>query len=161
MTVLVRRATTADLDTLVNLRSEFLAESRSLPVDQLPVGFSDATRAFFSRHHRARTIRSWIAEEQGEVVGIVSLLILDMPPHPLDDRSSEGYVVNMYVVPLRRRQGVARRLLAAVLEAGVELRLRKLMLYSTEAGRTLYKHAGFAGHSGFMDLRLPGATSDQ
>lgn len=154
MEVVVRRAEVADVPTLTRMRIEFLAESRGLLAGELEERSARPTADFFERQMRAGTIVSWMAEEPGECIGLVSMLLLDMAPHPEDPRSLEGYVINMYVVPGRRRRGVAGRLMAACLAGGRELSVRKLMLYSTDDGVQLYTGRGFEPHPRFMDLRL-------
>ena len=44
----------------------------------------------------------------GDVLGIVSVLVNDVPPLPEDPRSREGYIINEYVKPAARSRGVGR-----------------------------------------------------
>ena len=152
--VVVRRAEEGDIGALTRLRVEFLAESRRLSPGQLPEGFAQETEAFLRRHERAGTARSWLAEEADHCVGIVTLVVLDMPPHPLVAESSEGFVLNMYVPAAARRRGIGRQLMDACLEGAREMGIRKLMLYATPDGRPLYDALGFGPGPTFMDLRL-------
>ena len=84
----------------------------------------------------------------------MSLLLLDLPPRPSDLRTREGYVLNMYVAPHARRQGIGRALFDALLADAAELDLRRLLLQATDDGRPLYEQAGFANDGSFLTLRL-------
>ena len=152
--VVVRCAEEDDIGALTRLRVDFLAESRGLSPEQLPGGFAEATEEFFRRHHQAGTTRSWLAEEEGHCLGIVTMVVLDMPPHPLVAESLEGFVVNMYVPGAARHRGIGRQLMDACLDGAREMGIRKLMLYATPDGRPLYDTLGFAPGPAFMDLRL-------
>lgn len=72
------------------------------------------------------------------------LLILDWPPHPLDPASGyRGYLLNVYVEPEYRRQGLAHALVERCMaEAGVR-GMRVVALHSSDAGRRIYEELGF------------------
>jgi GNAT superfamily N-acetyltransferase len=85
------------------------------------------------------------------VVGAVELDVRRVAPGPVHRRGSLPYVYGLFVVPERRRRGVARALLAAahawVDEAGYEA----LALHASPAGRPLYEKMGFVPTS---EMRL-------
>jgi len=77
-----------------------------------------------------------VAVEDARVLGYVGM------HHLLD----EGYIANVAVAPTARRQGVARRLLAALETYGQEQGLYRLTLEvraSNEAAIALYEGAGY------------------
>ncbi len=90
-------------------------------------------------------LRSWmpderhvflVAEENGEMLGYVGML------HVLD----EGYISNVATAPEHRRMGVARALLAELLERAKHLELAFVTLEvraSNEAAIALYSGFGF------------------
>lgn len=150
----MREAGPDDLDVVGALRLAFLADHRGVAPSDLPDGFGARTRAYLDRQQRAGTIGSWLAEDDaGRAVGVVTLLVLDMPPRPGDDRTGEGYVLNMYVDPAARRQGIGRSLFAALLAGAEERDLRRLFLHATPDGRPLYEQAGFAPNEDWLELR--------
>ena len=156
LTMDVRLARADDLEVVCALRLRFMAEHRGLSPDDLPPDFAARTREFLARRARDGTIRTWLAVRAGgDPVGIVSMLLLDMAPMPDDERSTDGYLVNMYVEPAERGAGVGRRLLDACVEGAGELGVRRLMLFTTPDGRPLYESAGFAADGDWLDVRLP------
>ncbi len=133
-----------------------MAEHRGLSPDELPPDFAGRTRDFVARRQQAGTMRSWLAvPDGGEPVGVVSMLLLDMAPMPEDPRSTDGYVINMFVDPTERGEGVGRLLLDACVAGADELGVRRLLLFTTPDGRPLYESAGFAADDDWLDLRLP------
>lgn len=152
--VIIRAATDGDLEVVAELRLRFLAEHRGIDAGHLPEAFRVATVEFLRRHADSRTSRSWLAELDGVVVGVVTMLLLDLAPRPEDISGREGYIINMYVAPAHRRHGAGRGLLAAVLRGADELGLRRLLLYATDDGRRLYRSVGFRQNAKWMELPL-------
>lgn len=90
----------------------------------------------------------FIAKLDGRAVGGVGLMELDWPPHPShpsDDR--RGYVLNVFVEPVHRGKGIARRLMQAADEEFARRQLGYVVLHATSAGRPLYDRLGWLGTS--------------
>lgn len=155
--VQIRPATTADLDTVTRLRLAFLADLRrdQHPGAALDAEFADATATFLAGASRAGRLHSWLAETAGGADrrhGIVSVLLFPVPPRPDDRRPYDGYIINMYVAPERRHQGIGRALLDACLASAPALGIRRFWLHATEDGRPLYDRAGFSTNPAWMEL---------
>lgn len=154
MTVVVRRAGMEDLGAVVSRRLEFLGAVRGpgfRPSDDLAA----RTRSFVVAEQRAGRLHTWVAEEGAEIVGIVSLLLWPRPPQPEDIRTTEAYIINMYVPPTHQRQGIGTRLLDCCLGSSEELGIRKFLLHATSDGRGLYASRGFAPKVNWMELPVP------
>lgn len=151
----IRSAESRDVDVLCQLRTEFLTEYRGLTLDALSDHFVDETRRFFQRTLDEGTVLSWIAEDEGRTVGIVSVVLQDVPPHPEDPRSVEGLLINMFVRQPERGRGIGRLLLRACLASGPDYGIRRFNLYATNAGMPLYVNEGFSNRDNWMVLPLP------
>jgi ribosomal-protein-alanine N-acetyltransferase len=92
--------------------------------------------AFLYEIEKNRVARCWVVHEEGAVVGYICLWEI----------ADELHITNIAVHPRRRRRGIARRLLAGVLEDARRRSLRLIGLEvrpsNTEA-RTLYEGLGF------------------
>jgi GNAT superfamily N-acetyltransferase len=148
--MLIREATTADMDVVIALRLAFVADVHRR--HELSDDFAADTRAYMLEEHASRGARSWLAEDDGDAVGVVTLLLRTVPPHPTNRRVAEGYVINMYVAPAHRGAGVAPRLFDALLAAANEMDLRRITLHATDAGRPLYERTGFAAEPTWLQL---------
>ncbi|MFN8038950.1 MAG: GNAT family N-acetyltransferase [Acidimicrobiales bacterium] len=140
----IRRATVADLATVVDHRVAFVAEVRGLAADQVDAAFVEATAAFVRQGFADGSLPTWLAVDGDELLGLVSLQLQRVPPRPGELRPHDGYVLNMYVLPGARSRGVGRRLLDACLASADELGVRRFHLVATDDGRPLYESAGFA-----------------
>ena len=96
----------------------------------------------------------WLAVKGGRVIGGVGLLLLHWQPSRTDPDPIRGRVVNVFVEPEYRRQGVARALLQAMLTEARSRRLGVLNLGSSVEGRKLYASLGFQASETEMWLRL-------
>lgn len=152
---IVRPASSGETEEVVRLRSAFVADVRDRAPDDLGDEFLEATERFVRDRAGAGRLRSWFAERDGDLVGVVSVLVTDAAPLPEDLRSREGYVINMYVDPAVRGRGIARSLLDAVLTDALGSDLRRVYLHATDDGRPLYEATGFASDPRWMALRLP------
>jgi ribosomal protein S18 acetylase RimI-like enzyme len=104
----------------------------------------------------------WIIEEErtpieSEVHPIAStgLFLLEWPPHPLDPASHlRAYILNMYVDPTHRHQGLAKQLVQLCLDETRRRGIRVASLHASDAGRPLYESFGFAPTNEMFFLAL-------
>lgn len=157
----VREAALSDIEVVAQLRLEFLAAHRGVAAGTFSEQFRAETEAFVRRHQEAASLRSWLAESKGRQVGVASMLILDLAPRPEDASGREGYIINMYVDPGHRRQGVGSALLDSCFAAADALALRRLLLYATDDGRPMYTAAGFRPNPNWMELPLTARAPDR
>jgi GNAT superfamily N-acetyltransferase len=151
----IRPAEANDLDLILQMRLDFLSEVRGLAPVEATDEFRAETRAFIHRTQREDRLRTWIAEEHGKVLGIVWVVVNDVPPLPEDARSREGYIINEYVKPAARGRGVGRLLLGAALGSADKLGIRRFFLFATDAGKPLYVNEGFTSTERYMVLPVP------
>jgi GNAT superfamily N-acetyltransferase len=152
MDVVVRRAGPGDIDEVVRQRLTFLAHIRDDDVGA-DGGFISATRRFIEDEVAAGRMHSWLAEDGGQCVGIVSMLLWSRPPRPHDRGTLDAYIINMYVVPEHRGNGIGRHLLDACLTAAEEFGIGRLFLHATDEGRPLYESAGFRANPNWLERR--------
>jgi GNAT superfamily N-acetyltransferase len=85
-----------------------------------------------------------MAEDAGAIVGGIGLILLDFPPHFLHPASGlRGYILNVYVEPSHRGQGLAKEL---VVRGEEEFRRRGVVfevLHASAMGRPVYESLGW------------------
>lgn len=93
---------------------------------------------------RAGTYRGWLAVAGDRaVIAGAGVLLRPLLPRPDALQGPEAYILNVYVEPSHRRAGVARALMATVLESCRREGLARVVLHPSAAGRRLYESVGF------------------
>ena len=95
----------------------------------------------------------WLAEHEGKVVGGAGLWLMEFPPNWMDEQPLRAYLLNFFVVPEMRRQGLARNLLNLSLEEARSRGVKVVTLAASKFGRPLYEQYGFKPTNEMM-LRL-------
>ncbi len=141
---LLRRATPADAPVLGTLRAMMRAEGGAHAPDTIE-RFERSCAAYFTdAFSRAEPhLRAWVACDAERVVGAAVLMILPTLPRLGSTGSVDGRVRDVYVLPTHRRRGIARALMARVLEEARTLRIDRLSLGASAIGRPLYESLGF------------------
>lgn len=147
----VRKATSNDVDLIVERRLDFVAHSAG-PGYVTSSGFAEQTKNWVNSEMSAGRLHAWLAEREGSFAGMVLLVLWPRPPKPEDHRTTEGYIINMYVVPELQRQGIGSLLLAACIGSAEEFGIRKFVLHTTDAGNKLYFGAGFEEAEDWLQL---------
>ena len=150
MGVVVRRADASDVDEVVRQRLAFLSTVRHHDVEA-DADFVTSTRQFVEDEVAAERMHSWLAENDGGCIGIVSMLLWSRPPRPHDRGSRDAYIINMYVVPEHQGNGIGRLLLDTCLATADEFGIGKFLLHTTDEGRPLYESAGFAANANWLE----------
>jgi GNAT superfamily N-acetyltransferase len=89
------------------------------------------------------TYRGWLAEGSAGVVAGGGMVIAGFPSTPFDPQPRRVWILNMYTEPEHRGQGLARRIMEAMIAWCREEGLAVVALHASEAGRPLYEHLGF------------------
>jgi ribosomal protein S18 acetylase RimI-like enzyme len=93
----------------------------------------------------------WIAEDCGSahkrherpIVGGAGLWIMEWPPHYLHLEPIRGYLLNFYVAPRARRQGIAKRLVDLAVTECRKRQIRMAVLHASPMGRPVYESLGW------------------
>jgi GNAT superfamily N-acetyltransferase len=145
----IRQATVADADAIAGHRAAMFRDMGDIAAEDLPP-LVRATAAWLRTAMPAGDYVGWLAtatESPDVIVGGAGMQIRSLIPRPrkrgglLDGR--QGLIVNVFVEPSSRRQGIARALTEAALDWGREAGLVSIVLHASPAGRPLYESIGF------------------
>jgi ribosomal protein S18 acetylase RimI-like enzyme len=145
--VTVRRATNADLDTVVALRIALLREYRDHPIyGQLHPDAETRARPIFAAQLGSEHEAMFLAEAGGgrEIVGMMRCVESAASPLLVPDRYC--YVSSVYVKPEQRRQGVLRALFRRAREWCSDRGLTEMRLHnvgSSDAAAAAWDAFGF------------------
>ncbi|MDG4781204.1 GNAT family N-acetyltransferase [Micromonospora sp. WMMD961] len=136
----VRAGTAADALALAGLRWRRLTEEGGYRGDD-HADFVRMFAAWVVEH--LSTHRPFVAEVDGEVVGMAWLMVVDRVPAPTHRHRRTGDVQAVYVVPELRDGGIGAALLTEVLAEARTLGLEHVTVHSSERAVGLYQRMGF------------------
>lgn len=141
-------------ERLMDLRVAMFAEEGPLAPEQ-----ADALRVDTARwqQQHAQACTHWLAWAQDQAVGCASLAWFPRLPYPGHATGLEAYLLNVYVQPAWRRQGIAGQLVDTALAAARERGVAKVWLHASAAGRALYLRRGFGSADTYLEW-WPAAT---
>lgn len=147
----VRQAGLSDAGVLTQLRCAFLEQELH---QELPAGFADDLHGWIEEAIPEGRLLFWLAEVDGRAAGCVAVHPYTHLPSAYFRRGVGWYVLNMYVKPTHRRQGVANALLTAVGAAAREQEVDSMNLHSTAAAHKMYERFGFGTSVDAMNMTL-------
>jgi len=113
-----------------------------------------ASDAYFREHIPTGTFRAWLAEDDGQAVASIGLVIHSIPPAPRRLGSDEAYIMSLVTLPSHRRRGIAAALLEHVMGTVQAEGASVASLHATKAGRRIYERAGFTADADEPEMRL-------
>ena len=137
---------TAQLDDSATIALHRAAMFRDMGLldDQEFSGLKDASEAWITQCMISGAYAGWLIESGGNVIAGAGILLRKQGPIPgCLHVAYWAHVVNVYTDPKHRRQGLARRLMHAILDWCKANGVEQVTLSSSEEGRALYESLGF------------------
>ena len=156
----IRRAGIADTAALAHLRWVWRSEERG-EHGLSPAEFEAALGLWWASHEQSHV--AYIAERDGDAVGMAWLAMFDRIPQPRDVRRLAGNLQSVFVLEAFRNQGTGRALVEAVIAAARARGVGYLIVHPSQRAYPLYRRLGFAATYDLlhMDLdRAPAAAAD-
>src|SRR5262247_2010987 len=139
----IRYATIEDAPVIARHRAAMFRDMGDLSGDDV-AQIENAAFAYIRQMMAERRYLGWLAELQGEIVAGCGLIISQLLPRPgAIEGGAQALIVNVYCEPEHRRRGLARALMAAMLEWCKRERIAKVVLHASRDGRPLYESLGF------------------
>jgi len=137
-----RSATPADLDVILRHRREMFREMGG-KYEQLLGTFEFASQRYFQAALDDGAYYGLFAEDGGEIVAGGGVVIADWPGSPLNFEPRRAWILNIYVEPQQRRQGLARTITKTLVGWCQQNGFQSVSLHASEYGRELYEKLGF------------------
>lgn len=144
-----RLATDNDLDILIQTRLYMLRCVNGLEPDyEFDDGFVQTSKEYFLDGDQI-TVLALVGDK---VVGCATICFIEIMPtfsHPTGKRA---HLMNVFTDAEYRRQGIAYRMTAMLVDAAWEKGATEISLDATESGRPLYEKCGFRASGECMVL---------
>ena len=135
-----RTATIYDCEILTDLRMRMRKEIDSDFNSKLIYA---ETLDFFKRNIKSGTHIAFICEHNKQMIATVGITLFEIMPTTEHPNGKVARLMNMYVEPVYRHNGIAKALLNCVMLYAEEHRIGKVMLNPSQMGKSLYENYGF------------------
>jgi GNAT superfamily N-acetyltransferase len=137
-----RPATPDDLDVILHHRREMFREMGGKYRETLEQ-FESASRTYFEAGLRDGSYFGLLAEHNGGIAGGGGVVIASWPGSPLNLEPQRAWILNIYVEPPHRRQGLAKAITGGLIDWCRQNGFGSVALHASEYGRGLYEKLGF------------------
>jgi ribosomal protein S18 acetylase RimI-like enzyme len=140
-----RPATAADAAAITHQRRRMFLDAGLATLPQ-----ADAMAAAFLPWVHAKLAAGqylgWLTEDTeqaGNTVAGAGLYLMEFPPHWLDPQPVRAYLLNFYVDPSLRGQGLAGQLLRLAVAESRARNIKVVTLHASRFGKPIYEKFGF------------------
>ena len=150
MGIKYRKLKEKDLDIFIEMRIKQLREEGAKEDADL----RPALRDYYMRHMKDGTFVSWIAEDEGKIIGTSGMSFVEKPPYFGCPSGKMGLLSSMFTNPAYRRKGIAKELLHRVVEEAKNYGCGTVQITASDMGVKLYTAYGFVHNGNFMQYKL-------
>lgn len=140
--MIVRKATIADMETLIKLRLDYLATDKGSLTEEEEKVIRSQLLEYFKKNIGQNCVAVF-AEENGKVISTAFLAISEKPANPSFITGKTGTLLNVLTYPEYRRRGYATKVISEIIDESRRLGLSYIELSATEDGKPVYEKLGF------------------
>ena len=145
-----RRMEEKDLETFMDIRiSQLREEGATEDIDLKPY-----LKDYYERHMKDGTFVSWLAVDDGKIVGTSGMSFVEKPPYFSCPSGKIGLLSSMFTAPDHRRMGIAKELLKRVTDDARDYGCGCVQITASDMGVLLYTDFGFKKNGNFMQYNL-------
>lgn len=146
MAVTYRKLTLNDLDMFVQMRINQLKEEGA----KADFDLTPALKDYYIRHLTDHTFVSWLAVNDGKIVGTSGMSFVEKPPYYGCPSGKIGLLSSMFTDKDYRRQGIAKALLTKIMQEAKDYGCGTVQITASDMGVLLYTDFGFKKNDNFM-----------
>lgn len=150
MAVEYKRLTEKELEIFIDMRIKQLREEGA----KEDIDLKPALREYYNHHMADGTFVSWLAVDGDKVVGTSGMSFVEKPPYFGCPNGRVGLLSSMFTSEAYRRQGIAKELLARVINEAKEYGCGTVQITASDMGVLLYTDYGFVKNGNFMQYKL-------
>lgn len=150
MNITYRKLEESDLDTFIKMRINQLREEGATEDFDLTLNLKE----YYNKHMSDGTFVSYVAVDGDRIIGTSGMSFVEKPPYFGCPSGRIGLLSSMYTDQKYRRQGIAKTLLAKVIEEARSLGCGTVQITASDEGVKLYTDFGFTHNENFMQYKL-------
>lgn len=148
--IVYKRLTEKELNTFIEMRIKQLREEGAKEeIDLVP-----SLKQYYMRHMADGTFVSWLAFDEGKIVGTSGMSFVEKPPYFACPSGKIGLLSSMFTDPDYRRKGIAKELLSRVIDDARKYGCGTVQITASDMGVKLYSSFGFVHNDNFMQYKL-------
>ena len=150
MNIEYKRLTEKELNTFIDMRINQLREEGA----KEEIDLAPALKQYYMRHMADGTFVSWLAFDGNKIIGTSGMSFVEKPPYFGCPSGKIGLLSSMFTNPDYRRKGIAKELLARVINEAREFGCGTVQITASDMGVKLYSDFGFVHNKNFMQYKL-------
>jgi len=148
--IIFRRASSADIDQLVELRIRQLLDEGYPEVTDIR---KDLSKYFLTNLEKGSLI-CWVSVADEILFATAAICFYQLPPTFSNPDGRIAYITNMYTDPPYRKRGTASLLLNKLILEAKALEYTSVRLHASQLGKGVYEKAGFIDAEGYMAMKF-------
>lgn len=132
-----------DIRILTEMRLAFLSELRFGCRTSTENELRTAAEKYFTLHIEDKTYIPFLGSSSGKAVCCAGILLYELPPAPWSLKRTQGHILNFYVVPEKRMEGIGIALMEYIISYSTDQKISRLFLNATKEGERVYRRCGF------------------
>ena len=149
----IRKAGLGDIDILIKLRFDYRNDRNKTMTQEEQENLRQNLKIYFQKYIPANGFIAFIAEDNGNILSTAFLSVAERPPMAAFPSSLCGTVYNVFTYPEFRKQGIATKVMTALLEEAKKLDVVHVDLLATDDGKYLYEKLGFSEPEEYAYMR--------
>ena len=143
----IKRSDPTEFELLIKARIDFCIEDHPIDDEEKVKAFKLSVRQYLQQALQENIYIGYLGFIKNELCCGAGLLIYNLPPLPNVFNRKHGHVLNFFVYPKFRRNGIGDCLMKYIIADSQRSGFEKLVLNATEAGERVYAKNGFKIHS--------------
>jgi len=145
-----RKLEQPDVEQFITMRINQLREEGAKEELDLRPSLED----YYRRHLADGTFVSWLAVENGRIIGTSGMSFVEKPPYFGCPSGKIGLISSMFTEKDYRRQGIGATLLSKIMEEARAFGCGVVQITASDMGVLLYQSYGFVKNKNFMQYKL-------
>lgn len=153
MIITIKKACIKDLELLLKWRiivlKDVFSNSQNVDYEYL----YEMNEKYYRSHLVNDTHTAIFAiNEENEIVGCGGICYHDEMPSPDNVNGKCGYLMNIYVLPKYRHNGIGKKIVEFLVEEAKKIGIEKIYLESSQNAKNMYLELGFKDMQGYLKL---------